>query len=141
MLVGFFVFSLFFFPSTTYAKKVLPRVQKATAGATKTTSTTRGVKTSVKFREDKRAIIVNFISLSIASSVNYTLSYNSRGTTQGAGGTINTGLGDSQIREILFGTCSHGVCRYDTGITNAKLVVTTTLKNGLKISKSFRLKV
>src|SRR3989344_3257483 len=65
-----------------------------------------------------------------------------RGTTQGAGGSIDPSTtGATASRELLFGTCSHGVCRYDTGIANAKLVVTYTLANGKRYSKTLRIKV
>ena len=129
-------------PTPAFAKRLIPRLQKTTTTSTtaRTTSTTKGVTTSVKFRADRRAIVVNFQNLSIAKSVSYTLSYNSRGTTQGAGGAISTAE-NNQTREIIFGTCSHGVCRYDSGITNAKFAVTTTLTNGKKIVKTFRLKI
>lgn len=140
LCLGLLVFAALATP--TLAKKVLPRAKPAggTKAATGTPSGRIGV--SVKFRGDRRAIIVNFSSLSNASNVSYTLSYSTRGTTQGAGGSINpTTTGSSASRELLFGTCSHGVCRYDSGITNAKLVVTYTLTNGKRYSKSFRIKV
>lgn len=131
-----------FLATPTLAKRVLPRARAA--GGTKSTAGTPSgrIGISVKFRGDRRAIIVNFSSLSNASNVSYTLSYSTRGTTQGAGGSINPSTaGASASRELLFGTCSHGVCRYDSGITNAKLVVTYTLTNGKKYSKTFRIKV
>ena len=131
--------------SPVLAKKLLPQAKPPSTpgGAKITTSTkTKGITTSVKFRGDRRAIIVTFNNLSIASSVNYTLSYSTRGTTQGASGTLNPGTSpDPTSRELIFGTCSHGVCRYDSGITNARLVIITTLKGGKKIQKSFRLKI
>lgn len=129
------------FSSAVSAKKLLPRFRTATKGTT-AVSSSKGVATSVKFRGDRLAIIVNFSNLSVASSVSYTLSYNSRGTTQGAAGTLNPSTStDPTSRELLFGTCSHGVCRYDSGITNARFVVTTTTASGKRVIKSFRLKV
>lgn len=122
-------------PPSVSAKKKLPTRSAGTA-----TSVTRGVATSVKFRGDRRAIVANFSNLGIASSVSYSLSYVSRGINQGAGGSILP-TEASATRELIFGTCSAGICRYDTGITNAKFVVTTTLKNGRKIMKTFRLRV
>lgn len=137
-----FVLGLFLlggtFTSVALAKRLLPRAKPATSGM----APTRGVSTSVKFRGDRLAIVVTFSNLSLASSVSYILSYNTRGTTQGASGTLNTETSpDPTTRELLFGTCSHGVCRYDYGITNARFVVTTIKKDGKKIVKSFRLKV
>ena|SRR3989344_1191155 len=138
---GLFIFLLLVTPA--FAKKVLPRAR--TGGGTKSTSggvATERVGISVRFRGDRRAIIVNFSNLTSARSVGYTLSYNTRGTTQGAGGSIDPSTtGASASRELLLGTCSHGVCRYDTGLTNTRLVVTYTLNNGKRYSKSFRIKV
>ncbi|MBI4153408.1 hypothetical protein HY503_00195 [Candidatus Woesebacteria bacterium] len=121
------------------AKRILPRAKPASG--TKVATPTRGVATGVKFRGDRRAIIVTFSNLSIATKVDYVLSYNTRGTTQGASGSLTSSAGSSVTRELLFGTCSHGVCRYDTGITNARFVVTTYLTNGKRVVKSFKLKV
>lgn len=124
------------------AKKVLPRAKSGTTTKYSGGTTTGRIGVSARFRSDRRAIVVNFSNLTSARTVSYTLSYATRGTTQGAGGSIDPSTtGATASRELLFGTCSHGVCRYDTGITNAKLVVTYTLNNGKKYSKSFRLKV
>lgn len=137
----FFVF-LASLSSEIYAKKLLPRAKPAGGSGGTAPSATRGVTTSVKFRGDRLAIVPTFSNLGIASSVSYVLSYNSRGTTQGASGTLNPGTTtDPTVRELLFGTCSHGVCRYDYGITNARFVVTTVLKNGKRVVKSYKLKV
>lgn len=128
-------------PKDALAKRLLPSAAKPATTKSVGATTSKGVNTSVKFRGDRRAVIVSFSNLSIASNVSYTLSYQTRGTTQGATGTINSASGDGASRELLFGTCSHGVCRYDSGITNAKFTVTTMLKTGKKVIKSFRLKV
>lgn len=139
--IGFLLFLVLVGP--VFAKKVLPRAKSGGTTKSSGSATTAGrVGMSVRFRGDRRAIIVNFSNLTSARSVSYTLSYSTRGTTQGAGGSIDPSTtGASASRELIFGTCSHGVCRYDTGITNAKLVVTYTLANGKRYSKSFRLKV
>jgi len=126
-------------PSQAQAKRLLPRAAPAKTGGTqRAVTTSRGVTAKVSFRGDRLALLVDFSNLSIAKSVNYSLSYQTRGTTQGASGTISP-TEDATSRELLFGTCSHGVCRYDSGISNAKFVVTTTLKNGLKVVKSYKL--
>lgn len=134
--------SLLLLSSFTYAlaARKLPRVAPRTATTSKVLPT-KGVTVKVRFRADRRAIIASFTNLSVASSVSYTLTYDSNGSTQGAGGSITPGTVEPIERELIFGTCSHGVCRYDTGIKNAKLVVITTLKSGKKISKSFKLKI
>jgi hypothetical protein len=139
--LAIFLFSLFLllnFSTPVSAKRLLPRVKPKGTNV----SSSKGITTLVKFRGDRLAINVTFSNLNIASSVSYSLSYNTRGTTQGAAGTLNpTTSTDPTVRELLFGTCSHGVCRYDSGITNARFVVTTRTINGKKVIKSFRLKV
>lgn len=135
------VFTFFLLATAVSAKKVLPRAKTGTKTSARVTTSGK-VGISAKFRGDRRALIVNFSNLTSARSVSYTLSYNTRGTTQGAGGSIDPSTtGASASRELLFGTCSHGVCRYDTGITNAKLVAVYTLTNGKKYGKTFRIKV
>ena len=122
------------------AKKVLPRVLNP--GSTNASSKSlKGITTSVRFRSDRRALIVTFDNLQIASSVNYVLTYTTDGTEQGFQGSVSTTLPSPQTREIVFGTCSSGACRYDTKPTNAKLQITTTLKTGKKVIKTYRIKI
>ena len=131
---------LFLAAEPTFAKRTLPRAG-GTSSIGATSSATSGVTTSVKFRADRLAINAAFKNLSIAKSVSYQLTYTGGGISQGAGGTVSDLTTEPQERELLFGTCSKGVCTYHTGIKNAKFVVTTTLKNGKKVVKTFRLKV
>lgn len=124
--------------SSVSAKKLLPFLRKATGV---TTSTSSGVTSSVKFRGDRLGIIVTLNNLQAAYKVDYFLSYQTKGVTQGASGSItDTSIG-SLTRDIIFGSCSKGVCRYDTGISNAKFVISIYLNSGRKIVRSFRLKV
>lgn len=124
--------------SSVSAKKLLPFLRKATGV---TTSTSSGVVSSVKFRGDRLGIIVTLRNLQAAYKVNYFLSYQTKGTTQGASGSItDTSIG-SATRDIIFGSCSKGVCRYDTGISNAKFVITIYLNSGRKVVRSYKLKV
>lgn len=142
-LAAIFVLS-FLLPPFVVAKKLLPHLQKNTSTSTKTASTKLSggrVKTSVKFRGDRRAIIVSLSNLSTAKKVDYLLSYNTRGMAQGAAGTIIPAAENSSSHELLFGTCSKGICRYDTGITNAKLTITSILANGSKVIKRYKIKV
>ena len=122
--------------TTIEAKRKLP--------STKTVSTAKptasNVTVKVKFRSDRKGVILNFGNLTAATGVSYDLIYDTRGTTQNAGGAVKISS-DTANTEVIFGTCSSGVCRYDTGISNAKLQVFITLKNGRKIVKPFRLKV
>jgi len=124
--------------SSVSAKKLLPFLRKATGV---TTSTSSGVTSSVKFRGDRLGIIITLGSLQAAYKVDYFLSYQTKGITQGASGSItDTSIG-SATRDIIFGSCSKGACRYDSGISNAKFVITIYLNSGRKIVRSYRLKV
>ena len=134
ILVSFVL--LFSFAMPTFAKKRLPGLGKVSSKVT----STKGITTTVKFTNYKRAIKVTFSNLSIAKSVNYSLTYTANGVEQGFGGNL-TDLTGTQTREITLGTCSNGICRYDTNIKNAKFVVTTTLQNGKKVIKTFKLKI
>lgn len=135
--VAIFVFgTLIALPTTVQAKRKLPALKSAsTAG-----STASNVTVKVKFRSDRKGVVINFGNLTAAKDVSYDLVYDTRGTTQNAGGAVKISS-DTTSAEVIFGTCSSGVCRYDTDISNAKLQVFITLKNGRKIVKPFRLKV
>jgi hypothetical protein len=141
LLLTFSFFSLAK-PKSIEAKRLVPQAKVQTGGsATTQKATDPRISTKVVFRGDRKAIIATFSNLSVAKKVDYSLTYSARGTTQGATGSIKADAQDPTTREIIFGTCSHGVCRYDSGITNARFVVTTTLTSGKKVAKTFRLKV
>lgn len=120
------------------AKKRPPRGSTKEAPVTRTY--TRGIRASVRFRSDRRGLLINFSGFSGITSVTYTLTYNANGIAQGAMGTATPETGGEQ-REVLFGTCSHGVCRYHTNITNAKLVIDSKLSSGLTVRKPYRIKI
>lgn len=94
-----------------------------------------------RLRSDRRALIVNFSNLGVVSSFSYELNYDSNGIPQGVAGTVTPSGEGSTQRELLFGTCSRNVCRYHTGISGMKFIVTSTLKSGLRVRKTFRVKV
>lgn len=140
-MILLFVGAFVLFTNNSHAR-TLPRAfgtQKTTVS--KQTNNPNRIGTTVKFRSDRLAVNITFTNLGVASSVSYTLTYNTNGVTQGAGGSISLPALEPVNRELLFGTCSHGVCRYDSNISNAKLVVTTVLKSGVKVIKTFKLKV
>lgn len=132
-----FVLGIFLsLPTTVQAKRKLPALKPASTSK----STSTGVTVKVKFRSDRKGVVLNLGNLTAASGVSYDLIYDTRGTTQNAGGAVKISS-DTANTEVIFGTCSSGVCRYDSGITNARLTITSTLKNGRTIIKPFRLKV
>lgn len=142
ILLSLFIFASIFATGDVFAKKKLPggnNTKKVTT-TKKSSIATKGVTVSVKLNPDRRGIVATFSNLEIASSVSYSLTYTSRGIKEGVGGSL-TELSGTQTRELLFGTCSAGVCRYHPSPKNAKFIVTTILKNGKKVSKVFRIKV
>ena len=146
-IVGLLIF--LFGVSLTFPSPVLALKQRVSRGVTKSSGTvTRvgsrlGVASSVKFRGDRRAIILTLSDLSKASQVSYTLTYTGNGVSQGVSGSIKP-VGESSVtRELVFGTSSAGVYRYHTDISNARLVITTYLKSGAykKVNKGYRIKI
>lgn len=143
-LIAFFalgLISLFSPPVAWGAKKRPPRgsgeaAPRGTAGR----SYSRGVQASVNFRSDRRGLLINFSDFGQAVSVTYTLTYTSNGVPQGAMGSVTSDTAGQQ-RELLFGTCSAGICRYHTNITNARLVIDSKLSSGLTIRKPYRIKI
>ena len=126
-------------------QEVLALKARTRQASTTTTTTTRAVgakvASSVRFKAGRNGIIISLSGLTNAKSVSYELTYDSNGTSQGAMGTISNITSSTDSRELLFGTCSGGVCRYHSGITNARLVITSKLKSGTTTRKSYRLKV
>lgn len=144
LLVFLFAFSI---SRAEAAKRLLPRVAQtantaANNTATKTTNLSKGISTNVKFRADRKAVVIEFASLKSATDVSYMFTYDTNGITQGAAGQVSTDQDTTDPRELIFGSCStNNVCRYDTNITNARLVITSTLLNGTKVIKPYLLKV
>jgi hypothetical protein len=127
-------------PTSVEAKRLLPHFSRPPTGISRSAATGR-VSTSIKFRNDHLAIIISFTNLTAATKIDYLLSYNTRGAPQGASGTLIPAGENTTARELLFGNCSKGVCRYDTGISNAKLTITSYLRSGIRVVKRYRLKV
>ena len=127
----------FFIASSAVEAKLLPQAKKSGKAGIRYS----GPSVSVKLRKDRQALNVYFSGVQNASSISYTLSYQTNGKDEGAGGSIDPSGTYSLSRELLFGTCSSGVCRYHTGITNAKFEVVMNLNSGKKITKRFRIRV
>lgn len=122
--------------------RLLPRFRNS--GKTSYSSSTpssSGVIVSPKLRGDRQALIVYFSNLQNATSVSYSLTYETKGKTEGVAGTIKPAGENSTSRTLLFGTCSAGVCRYHTNITNMRFEVTSKLTSGKTSIKRYRVRL
>lgn len=100
----------------------------------------RGVAySSAKLSRGTHSVVVNFLNLSHVSSIEYALSYSANGIAQGAMGSFAPSGQGNDSRDLYFGTCSKGVCTPHVGITNASVIVTTTLKSGATHSKRYKI--
>ena len=120
------------------ARRRVPKVRQKTPTAI-TYSASQGVGSKVRFRPDRRALLINFSGFNNILSGSYELTYTANGVPQGAGGSII--IGDTETKTLLFGTCSGGVCKYHSNIQNARLIITSITKSNQKIIKPYRIKV
>lgn len=136
----FVVFALTFLfgPGAETANAAKPRVKSAPGTTIKRATGTSY--SSAKLSRGTNSVIVTFLSLDKANRSSYTLSYDSNGISQGVVGSLSPS-GTTDSRDLYFGTCSHGVCTPHYNITNAALVITTTLKSGATNTKRYRIKV
>ena len=125
----------------TAEAKVLPQASKPSVKITSKVSTSAGINISPKLRADRKALIIYFSNLQNASSVSYSLIYDTSTQQEGAIGSLDVSGSSNQSTELLFGTCSKNVCRYHSGIANMRLEVSYTLKSGKKYLKKYKIKV
>lgn len=136
------IFSLALFAGSVEAK-ILPQAQKSGISAP-VKSGSAGISIGVypRLRSDRRALIISFSNLQNAKSVSYSLRYDTNTQQEGAIGSVNLSTGlSSETEELLFGTCSKGVCTYHAGIKNAHLEISYTLKSGKKYIKRYKIRV
>lgn len=138
-LLFILLFSLSFFPKITEAK-VLPQALKG-GGTSVRNYISSGITVYPRIRSDRRALIVNFSNLQNAANVSYMLTYQTDTQEEGAMGALKLNSQQSDSLELLFGTCSKNVCRYHTGIHNARLEVSYTSKSGKKYLKKYKIKI
>ena len=132
------VWVLLFLSADLANAKLLPRFRSAPK---KSTGVSSGVVVSPRLRSDRKAINVNFNNLSKAKNITYTLIYQTNGRDEGVSGSIDSSAGNSTVRELLFGTCSGGVCRYHANIKNMRFEVITELHSGKKFLRRFKIRV
>lgn len=125
---------LFFFvhPTALAAKKRVRTAPQKMAAVS--------VYSTAKLSRATRSIVITFLNLSKIKRIDYTLSYSANGISQGVMGSFVPAGQGSEKRDLYFGTCSKGVCTPHYGITNASLVVTTTLTNGRTHTKRYVIK-
>ncbi|MBI2617474.1 hypothetical protein HYW55_05030 [Candidatus Gottesmanbacteria bacterium] len=133
ILVSVLFFSILFSTPLHAAKKFVKKqsASKSAGGA---------IPAIVKYRSDKLGLLFSFSNFRGIESVSYSFSYTANGIPQGAGGTITAGNNPSMQRELLFGTCSTGVCTYHYNLSGARLILTAKLTNGKTVTKSYRIK-
>src|SRR3990167_11016406 len=108
--------------------KVLPQARGSTQKST-------AISVYPKLRVDRRALIINFSNLQNVLAMSYSLTYKTSTQDEGAIGSLPLGGPSTATSELLFGTCSKNVCKYHTGIKDAKLEVSYTSKSGKKYLK------
>lgn len=116
--------------------KLLPRFQNA-----RSSGGSAGPYVTARLRGDRLALVSIFGNLKKVTNATYTLMYQTDGVDQGVSGSLDSSAGNTVTRELLFGTCSSGVCRYHAHITNMKLEVSIDLPNGKHILKRFKIRV
>ncbi|MBI5122334.1 hypothetical protein HZA75_00585 [Candidatus Roizmanbacteria bacterium] len=121
--------------------KLLPRFKGSGNTGSRQTVSYSGLLVSPKIRSDRQALIVTFSNLQKVNNVTYTLTYQTNGEDQGVNGTLDSSSGSSVTRELLFGTCSAGVCRYHSNITNMKLEIVSQLPNGKQTLKRYKIRI
>lgn len=75
-------------------------------------------------RNDGNALVLNIKRTSSYDSITYELAYSSEGIDRGVTGEINTQEKKGEYeQEVLFGTCSRNVCKYDPDVENGTLTL------------------
>lgn len=75
-------------------------------------------------RRDGNALILNIKRVASYDAISYELAYTADGIDRGVMGNVDTSQKKGQYeQEILFGTCSKNVCKYDTGVENGTLTL------------------
>lgn len=133
LAVVLFLFS-YFTPKVFAAKKFVPK-----KNAVRYTSSS-GIPSIVRYQPNRLGLNLSFSNFRGLESVSYSLTYNTNGIAQGIGGTITTANNPTATRELLFGTCSRGACRYHYNLSNARLILTAKYTNGRTTTKSYRIK-
>ena len=94
----------------------------------------------VELKPNKQAVIMRVTKLDGIASIEYEVSYDAEEEFEGETSVVPKGAGSSEPidvrgkseieREILLGTCSARVCRYDKVMSDIKVLVRVNYENG-----------
>jgi len=132
---------VFIFPSGAQAK-LLPRFT-ATGSGVSTRAPAVSSKSVVivpRFLPARNGLSVSFSGIQNANTVSYMLTYTTNGKEEGVTGSIDTSSNIAK-RELLFATCSSGVCTNHGKITNMRLEITSKLKSGKTAIRRYKIRV
>lgn len=121
-------------PSAYAAKKFVPK--KSAVNYTAISN----IPAQVSYRPDKLGLNLSFKNFNGLDYVSYSFTYNTNGMAQGVGGKVTAANNPTSSRELLFGTCSRGACRYHYNLSGARLTLTARFTNGRTVSKTYRIK-
>lgn len=91
-------------------------------------------------RPDGKELTLKVENLKNFTTVEYELTYLTEGVQRGVIGTVQLKEGESSFsRNLLLGTCSRGVCRFDENVTGGTLSVTFRGEKTYKFLQDFKL--
>ncbi|MDP3998003.1 MAG: hypothetical protein Q8P89_00095 [bacterium] len=91
-------------------------------------------------RSDKKAVSLGITSFPVGLKIiEYELTYEAKEGPRGVLGTINYKNEDKIERQILLGTCSKNVCRYDEGVSEVTLTIVFRAERTEKFQGKFSL--
>ncbi len=131
---------IIFFLSTLLKQKTLAAKKFVPKKSALRFTAVSGIPAIVSYQPNHLGLNLSFRNFSGLESVSYSFTYNSNGIAQGIGGTVTANNNPTTARELLFGTCSRGACRYQNNLSNARLVLTAKYVNGKVFTKSYRIK-
>lgn len=95
---------------------------------------------SLTSRPDGRELTLSIENLKNIKTVEYELVYLTEGVQRGVIGSVSLKQGETSLsRNLLLGTCSRGVCRYDKDVTGGTLTVIFRNQKTYKFVKDFNL--
>ena len=128
------IITLIFFikPTPIFAKKKLVRYKSKTTS--KPNSETAWIKP--KIRSDQKALMLIIGGMKYANSFHYNLTYTSEEIIRGVEGEYQPSRGNTQ-KELIFGTCSSGVCQYHSNPQNIILEIISLQKSGKTLTQKY----